>query len=275
MSLGKPRTAAGRHVHPCCASASPWYRSWSGPPPRQPWPLAGSGQTAMPGPIAPRGGVPPMVAALAPLTAPRSEARPNQLDHGATRPRDSAVPNASREYRRAAPRRRRGPLACVQRVAALLVLLTLAAAALAAILQVSTTADSIAKVASPGGAPVATPAETLVVGTTLQSGPDAVPTARIRYDIPGWDSIRRTTPSTDVSAIEPRGPVTPGRIPTEALLVPVVLALLAPALAWVGLTVMLRCIGRSQDVSAAGTDGTPGALLTGLREMALKRPPPG
>jgi hypothetical protein len=212
-----------------------------------------------------------MVAALPPLTAPRSEARPNQLDHGATRTRGLAVPNASGEYPRAAPRQRRGPLACLQRLAALLVLLTLASAALLAILQVSTTADSIAKVESPGGPPAGSPAEPLVVGTIGQSGPAAVPTARIRYDIPGWDSIRRTTTRTDVSAIEPLSPVTPGRIPTEALLVPVVLGLVAPALAWVGLSVMLRCIGRSQDVSAAGTDATPGALLTGLREMALKK----
>jgi hypothetical protein len=212
-----------------------------------------------------------MVAPPAPLIGPRSEPRPSQLEHDPTRPRDSTVPNAPGESRRAAPRRRRGPLACVQRVAALLVLLTLAAAALVAILQVSTTADSIAKVASPGGTPVATPAETLVVGTTRQSGPDAVPTARIRYDIPGWDSIRRTTTTTDVSATAPLSPVTSGRIPTEPLLVPVVRALLAPALAWPGLSVMLRCIGRSQDASAAGTDGTRGALLSGLREMASKR----
>src|ERR1700686_3325110 len=120
---------------------------------------------AMPGPIAPRGGVPPMVAALGLLTAPRLGARPNQLDHGATRARGSAVPNASGKYPRAAPRRRRGPLACLQRLAALLVLLTLASAALLAILQVSTTANSIAAVESPGGPPAGSLAEPLVVGT--------------------------------------------------------------------------------------------------------------
>ncbi len=136
------------------------------------------------------------------------------------------------------------------------ILAALAAAALAVIHQVSTTADSIAK----GGAPVAEP---LVVGTTRQSGPDAVPTARIRYDIPGWDSIRRTTARTDVWAIEPLSPLTPGPIPTENLLVPVMLAFLAPVLAWVGLSMMLRCIGRSPDAPAAGTDEAPGSLLSG------------
>ena len=102
------------------------------------------------------------------------------LEHAAQPSRTLQV-NIGERY----PGDRRGPRACVRHVTALLVLLTLAAAALAAILQVSTTADSIAKIASPGGTPVATPAETLVVGTTRQSGPDAVPTARIRYDIPG------------------------------------------------------------------------------------------
>jgi hypothetical protein len=153
-------------------------------------------------------------------------------------------------------------------VTALLVLLTLAAAALAPILQVSTTADSMAKIASPGGTPVATPAETLGVGTTRQSGPD-VPTARIRYDIPGWDSIRRTTTRTDLRAVEPLSRPTPP-IPGENLLVPVVLALV-PVCAWVGLSVMLRWIGRSAHAPAAGTDGTPGSLLSGLRDMAAEK----
>jgi hypothetical protein len=155
-------------------------------------------------------------------------------------------------------------------VTALLVLLTLAAAALAPILQVSTTADSIAKIASPGGTPVATPAETLGVGTTRQSGPDAVPTARIRYDIPGWDSIRRTTTRMDIRAIEPLSPPTPP-IPGENLLVTVVLALLVPVCAWVGLSVMLRWLVRSAHAPAPGTDATPGALLSGLRDMAAEK----
>jgi hypothetical protein len=210
-----------------------------------------------------------MVARFTAVSSPRPEPRPNQSKHGASRARDSAVPNASRECQRAMPQRPRRPTPCVQqRLATLLVLLTLAASALAAILHVSTARGSVANVGSSGGAPSDTLAEPLAMARMPQFEPEAIPTARIRYDIPGWDSIRRTATSTEVSAVEPLSPPTPEAVPPKNFLVPAVLALLPCVLGWVGLSLMLRY---APDAPAAPTDGTPGSLLSGLREMASKK----
>jgi len=214
-----------------------------------------------------------VVAPLTPL-GPLSAARSNQPHQGATRGGNSAAPNASGECRRAAPRRPHGPIPCVPHgLAAPLMLL--AVSALVAIFHIYAAPGSVASNGSPGGATSGTPAEAFVVGTTHQSEPEAVPTARIRYDIPGWDSIRRTSTRTDASAVEPLRPPIPDRLRLENLLVPGFLALLPPVLGWVGLSWMLRSSGRSPDASATATRGRPGYLLSGLHEMASKRAPAG
>jgi hypothetical protein len=123
---------------------------------------------------------------------------------------------------------------------ALVVLLALAAAALLATLDVSTTSGSTVNDGLGGAAPSGTLAEPFAEGTTRQLEPEGVPSARIRYDIPGWDSIRRTAAGTEVSTIEPLSQRPPSSPPRENFLVPVVLGLLPPALGWMGLSLALR-----------------------------------
>jgi hypothetical protein len=155
-------------------------------------------------------------------------------------------------------------MACATRRPALLVLLGFGATA---ILYLSSTAGCGA------AAPAGTLADPLIVGamTTRQPAPEAVPTARVRYDIPGWDSIRRTPVVRDGSAMEPINRLRLVSTSPESLLVPLVLGLLAPVLGWVGLSLVLRRDQRRTGATARGTEGRHALLLGGLREMAAER----
>jgi hypothetical protein len=105
----------------------------------------------------------------------------------------------------------------------------------------------------------------------LQHEPVASPTA-IRYDIPGWDSIRRTAATTDVSTTGTARQLPPAAVQRpEYLLFPVLFGLLLPALGWVGLPLALRGIAWWADAPASGNKGRPGPLLIALSAMAEER----
>jgi hypothetical protein len=214
-----------------------------------------------------------MVPRLTAPAGPRPEVRCHQLGHSATRTRDSAILSISGGCLRAALHRARTPTrACVRHRPA--VLLVLVAFAAMAILLVSNASGSNVNVRSEGAAPAAgTLADPLAVGTmtTRQPEPEPVPTARIRYDIPGWDSIRRTPVVRDVSAVESVYRTTVVSTSPESLLIPFVLGVLAPVLGWVGLSLVIRCDQRRIGAPASGTEGRHALLLSGLREMTAER----
>jgi|SRR5579859_910011 len=150
---------------------------------------------------------------------------------------------------------------------AVLALLGLAAIALPASLHMPT--GSAANVGLGNGV---TYAEPLDVGTALQPEPVSSPAAKIRYDIPGWDSIRRTAAAPDVSRVEAAMQVAPTPLQgPEYLLLPVLFGLLPPAFSWVGLPLALRCIAWWAYASACGNEGKPGQLLIAFSEMAEQR----
>src|SRR6266851_1340135 len=88
------------------------------------------------------------------------------------------------------------------RRAAVFALLALAAVALQASFHEPTGSGPVANVGLGDGPPGGMQAGPLEVELALQNKPVASPTARIRYDIPGWDSIRRTAMTADVSPVE-------------------------------------------------------------------------
>lgn len=195
--------------------------------------------------------------------------RGHEPSHGATRARDCSGGSVFGRCRRAVLcRAHTAPTPCARHCrVALLVLFALAAAALSVSWHVSTAPGSTVPVELGGAALAGTLAEPLAEGTTGQPEREAVPTARIRYDIPGWDSIRRTSAGMDVSAVEPLSQLPPASIPPENFLVPVVLGLIPPALGWVGLSLTLRCVVQGTDAPPGSPELNPGSHPRGLRKM--------
>jgi hypothetical protein len=162
------------------------------------------------------------------------------------------------------------PIPRVQhRRVAVFALLALAAVALQASFHEPTGSGSMANVGLGDGPPGSMQAGPLEVELALQNKPVASPTARIRYDIPGWDSIRRTATTADVSTVETARQLPPAPVHgPEYVPFRVLFGLLVPALGWVGLPLALRYIAWWAYAPAGGTKGSPGALLIALSKMA-------
>jgi hypothetical protein len=92
---------------------------------------------------------------------------------------------------------------------------------------------------------------TLTMGAARPNERQPVPTPRIRYDIPGWDSIRRPAAATNISAVDSLAQIAPGSILPERLLVPLVLGLLFVTFGWIGFFLVLRCSTFPEDARAA------------------------
>jgi hypothetical protein len=146
------------------------------------------------------------------------------------------------------------------------VVLALAAVPPVSILWLPHATASEASVGTVTGAGVETLSEPFARGTTRQSEPDAVPTARVRYDIPGWDSMRRPANGAGMPTVEPVGQPPSAPSPGENLIVPVLLGLVPPSLGWVGLSLVLRNFAWSPKAPESRRDRGPDVLVSGLRE---------
>ena len=158
--------------------------------------------------------------------------------------------------------------ACVHhRRLAVSALLTLVVFVLLATLQLRTQPSIGAAIPHrEAGAPAVAVTAPSALGNTPQGEP-APSTASPRYDIPGWDSIRRTPAANDVAAMEvserlasaPQNP-----------LIPVVLGLLVPVLGWVGLPLALRWVSTWEEAPKRGHDRRRVSLLSALHDMATE-----
>jgi hypothetical protein len=220
----------------------------------------------------PRGEVQAMGPEIAEPACRCPDARCHQPGHAATRSRDSALLRIPGGCLRALLGRAR--LAIRARVrhrpVTLLVAVVLLSFAAAVTLHVSSVSGSNVNLSSGDAAPAGEVAGPQAVGTmaTRQAEPETVPTARIRDDIPGWDSIRRTPVVTNISTLEPVNRLTLVSLSLETLAVPLVLGLLAPVLGWIGFSLVIRCDHRQSGARARERCGH-ALLLSGLRGGAM------